>query len=64
VPENADVRFTGTAGLGSVEFDDREVGGPDARLTVDDLGEDGVRSGRPLVLDVHAGMGSVAVHRD
>jgi phage shock protein PspC (stress-responsive transcriptional regulator) len=64
VPENADVRFTGTAGLGSVEFDDREVGGPDARLTVDDLGEDGIRSGRPLVLDVHAGMGSVAVHRD
>jgi phage shock protein PspC (stress-responsive transcriptional regulator) len=64
VPENADVRFTGTAGLGSVEFDDREVGGPNARLTVDDLGEDGVRSGRPLVLDVHAGMGSVAVHRD
>ena len=53
-----------TAGLGSVEFDDREVDGPDARLTVDDLGDDGVASGRPLVLDVHAGIGSVEVHRD
>lgn len=63
VPENADVRFTGSAGLGSVQFDDRGAGGPDARLTVDDLGADGVASGRPLVLDVQAGMGSVAVHR-
>jgi phage shock protein PspC (stress-responsive transcriptional regulator) len=63
VPEDADVRFTGTAGVGSVEFDDQESGGPDARLQVDDLGADGVASGRPIVLDVRVGAGSVEVHR-
>jgi phage shock protein PspC (stress-responsive transcriptional regulator) len=63
VPRDADVRFTGESGLGSVEFDDQEMGGPGARLSVNDLGADGVASGRPLVLDVHAGVGSVEVHR-
>ena len=63
VPRDADVRFTGESGLGSVEFDDQEADGPGARLSVDDLGADGVASGRPLVLDVHAGVGSVEVHR-
>jgi phage shock protein PspC (stress-responsive transcriptional regulator) len=63
VPENADVRFTGTAGVGSIEFGDQESSGPDARLQVDDLGADGVASGRPIVLDAHAGAGSVEVHR-
>ena len=63
VPENADVRFTGSAGVGSVEFDDQESGGPDARLQVDDLGADRVASGRPIVLDVRAGAGSIEVHR-
>jgi phage shock protein PspC (stress-responsive transcriptional regulator) len=63
VPGNADVRFTGTAGVGSIEFGDQESSGPDARLQVDDLGADGVASGRPIVLDVHAGAGSVEVHR-
>ena len=63
VPENADVRFTGSAGVGSVEFDDQESGGPDARLQVDDLGADGVASGRPIVLEVQAGAGSVEVNR-
>jgi phage shock protein PspC (stress-responsive transcriptional regulator) len=63
VPRDADVRFTGESGLGSVEFDDEEADGPGARLSVDDLGADGVASGRPLVLDVHAGVGSVEVHR-
>ena len=63
VPRDADVRFTGESGLGSVEFDDQEMDGPGARLDVNDLGADGVASGRPLVLDVHAGVGSVEVHR-
>ena len=63
LPENADGRFTGSAGVGSVEFDDQESGGPDARLQVDDLGADGVASGRPIVLEVQAGAGSVEVHR-
>ena len=63
VPENADVRFTGSVGVGSVEFDDQENSGPDARLTVNDLGADGVASGRPIVLDAHAGVGSLEVRR-
>jgi phage shock protein PspC (stress-responsive transcriptional regulator) len=64
VPRDADVRFTGSAGLGSIAFDDQTSDGPGARLTVNDLGADGRASGRPLVLDVQAGMGSVEVHRD
>jgi hypothetical protein len=63
VPRDADVRFTGESGLGSVEFDDQENGGPGAQLDVNDLGADGIASGRPIVLDVHAGVGSVEVHR-
>ena len=51
------------SGLGSVEFDDRRWTARAARLDVNDLGADGVASGRPLVLDVHAGVGSVEVHR-
>ena len=63
VPRDADVRFTGESGLGSVEFDDQENDGPGATLSVNDLGADGIASGRPIVLDVHAGVGSVEVHR-
>lgn len=63
VPRDADVRLTADSGLGSVEFEDQEMEGPGARLSVNDLGDDGVAGGRPLVLDVHAGVGSVEVHR-
>jgi hypothetical protein len=63
VPRDADVRLTAESGLGSVEFDDQGTDGPGARLSVDDLGADGVASGRPLVLDVHTGVGSVEVNR-
>jgi phage shock protein PspC (stress-responsive transcriptional regulator) len=63
VPANADVRFTGSVGVGSVAFAGQESDGPDARLQVNDLGADGVASGRPIVLDVQAGVGSVEVHR-
>jgi phage shock protein PspC (stress-responsive transcriptional regulator) len=64
VPENADVTFNGSAGVGSVSFDDRNEAGPGTELRVtEDLGADGVRSGRLLVLDVEAGAGNVEVHR-
>jgi phage shock protein PspC (stress-responsive transcriptional regulator) len=63
VPDDADVQFTGSAGVGSIDFDGQESSGPGAHLQVDDLGADGAPSGRPIVLDVHAGAGSVAVHR-
>lgn len=64
VPANADVTFHGSAGLGHVQFGDRESDGNNPRVdVVDDLGADGVRSGRPIVLDLHAGLGNVEVHR-
>jgi phage shock protein PspC (stress-responsive transcriptional regulator) len=64
VPSTADLTFTGRAGLGDVRFDDREESGPDANLQViDDLGADGVRNGRVLVLDIEAGVADVEVLR-
>ena len=64
VPQNADVTLTSTTGVGSVEFDGRSESGPGAHLAVaDDLGADGVRTGRPLILDIETGAGSVEVHR-
>jgi len=64
LPANADVTFTGEAGLGDVKFDDRKDDGPGARLAVtDDLGADGVRSGKLLTIDAHAGAGDVEVRR-
>jgi phage shock protein PspC (stress-responsive transcriptional regulator) len=101
VPDNADVTFDGSVGIGSVSFDDavgpaqppapalppgqererpdrdgergdrdgdrdgeRGDAGPGAELNVaNDLGADGVRSGRLLVIDVEAGTGNVEVHR-
>jgi phage shock protein PspC (stress-responsive transcriptional regulator) len=64
VPPTADVTFTGSAGVGEVEFADRHESGPGARMKViDDLGTDGVQSGRTLVIDAEIGAGSVVVHR-
>ena len=64
VPPTADLTLTGAVGLGDVRFDDRVKSGPGARLqVVDDLGTDGLRSGRPLVLDIEAGAGDVEVLR-
>jgi phage shock protein PspC (stress-responsive transcriptional regulator)/predicted membrane protein len=64
VPRNADLSLTSTTGVGSIEFDGRSESGPGAHLAVtDDLGADGVPSGRPLVLSIEAGAGSVEVHR-
>ena len=47
----------------TVTFDDQGNDGPGARLNIDDLGADGVASGRPIVLTVQSGVGDVAVHR-
>ncbi len=64
MPENADVTVNGSVGVGSVSFADHEDAGPGAELRVNqDLGADGVRSGRLLVLDLEAGAGNVEVHR-
>ncbi len=64
LPAQADVTFTGDAGLGDVQFDGQKVSGPGAKLSVaDDLGSDGVRAGRLLVIDVQTGAGDVEVRR-
>ncbi|WP_433289746.1 PspC domain-containing protein [Pseudonocardia sp. CA-142604] len=64
VPRNADLSLTSTTGVGSVEFGTREESGPGAHLAVaNDLGADGVASGRPLILSIESGAGSVEVHR-
>ena len=63
LPANADVTFTGEAGLGDVTFDGRKNDGPGARMSVTDLGADGLRSGKLLTIDVHAGAGDVEVDR-
>lgn len=64
VPRNADVTVRGNVELGRVAFDGIEEGGPDSRIeVVDDLGADGVRSGRPIVLDLTAEFGNVEVRR-
>jgi len=64
LPAGADVTFTGEAGLGDVTFDGQTNAGPGARMSVtDDLGADGLRSGKLLTIDVHAGAGDVEVRR-
>ncbi len=64
LPANADVTFTGDAGLGDVQFGAQKVSGPGAKMSVvDDLGADGVRDGRLLVIDVKTGAGDVEVRR-
>jgi phage shock protein PspC (stress-responsive transcriptional regulator) len=63
LPANADVTFTGESGLGDVKFDGRKNDGPGARMSVTDLGADGLRSGKLLTIDVHAGAGDVEVDR-
>lgn len=63
VPANADVTATESA-LGDMSFGDRETSGPNSPLDVtSDLGADGVRSGRELVLDLSTGAGNVEVRR-
>jgi phage shock protein PspC (stress-responsive transcriptional regulator) len=63
LPENADVTLSGTIGAGDFQFGDRQQDGTSVPVTGTDLGEDGVASGRPLLIDVQANLGSVEVHR-
>lgn len=63
VPPDADVTVHCHAGMGHIDCLGQDQGGPGVDATVTDLGRDGIRSGRPLVLDVSAGLGNVEVHR-
>ncbi|MCF7553193.1 PspC domain-containing protein [Pseudonocardia sp. WMMC193] len=64
VPADADLTVRAHADLGDVSYGTTDQGGTDAQLSVvDDLGADGVRSGRPIELDLQAGLGSVEVRR-
>jgi phage shock protein PspC (stress-responsive transcriptional regulator) len=63
VPPDADVTVDGSARVGTVEFADRSQDGTDIHLQETDLGEDGVSSGRPLLVDIDMGAGSAEVRR-
>jgi phage shock protein PspC (stress-responsive transcriptional regulator) len=63
VPENADVTLSGKIDLGDFEFGDHQQDGSNVPVEGTDLGEDGVASGRPLLIDVESNLGSVEVHR-
>ena len=65
LPADADVTFTGSVGVGHLSFGDRSEGGPGVQMQIpNDLGADGIQTGRPLVLSVENGLGNVEVHRD
>ncbi|MFC4942793.1 PspC domain-containing protein [Pseudonocardia sp. GCM10023141] len=64
VGPDTDVTLNASAGLGSVSFGGREANGPGADIhATEDLGADGVRAGRLLVIDIEAGVGDVEVRR-
>ena len=64
LPPDADLRVTAEVGMGEVRTATGADSGPGAEVQgPDDLGADGVRSGRLLVLDVQAGVGEVEVRR-
>ncbi len=65
VPADADLTLTGSVGVGQMSYEgqDEDSGFGEEVRVVDDLGEDGVRSGRPLVLDISSGAGDVEVRR-
>ncbi|GAA1877279.1 hypothetical protein GCM10009836_68360 [Pseudonocardia ailaonensis] len=64
LPPNADVTVHAHADLGDVTVLGRDQDGSNIDVSsIDDLGTDGVRSGRPLILDLRTGLGSVEVHR-
>jgi hypothetical protein len=63
VPADTDVALNGSTGLGDVSLGGQQVSGPGAKLAVENLGADGVRSGQELVLTLSTGVGDVAVRR-
>jgi phage shock protein PspC (stress-responsive transcriptional regulator) len=65
VPEDADLTLNASTGAGEVSFDDEVRSGVGQSLVrTNDLGEDGVASGRSLQITVRAGVGDVEVSRD
>lgn len=64
VPRDADVTVRAEVGLGRVVFEHEERAGMGPTITVvDDLGADGIRSGRAIELELEAGVGNVEVFR-
>ncbi|OLS97659.1 hypothetical protein BJF90_42455 [Pseudonocardia sp. CNS-004] len=64
LPADADLTLTASAGFGDVRYGFAEDDGVDAHVQViDDLGADGVPTGRPLVIDIDAGLADVEVRR-
>lgn len=63
VPRDADLVVRADAGLGDVSLDGRSSSGDSAALSLADPGPDGP-GGRPIELDLHAGVGSLEVTRD
>ncbi|MEJ3656157.1 PspC domain-containing protein [Actinomycetes bacterium KLBMP 9759] len=64
LPENADVSVRAEAGLGNVEFGGSSQTGTGSQIDIkEDLGADGVKSGRMLQLVLETGAGNVEVHR-
>jgi len=64
VPDDADLTLFASTGAGSITYGDEVRDGVDQRLAlVEDLGDDGVASGRPLEITVRADTGDVEVLR-
>ncbi|MGH3567542.1 MAG: PspC domain-containing protein [Pseudonocardia sp.] len=63
LPADADVQARCAAGVGKADCLGQIEAGPDNEVSVNDLGRDGRAGGRPLVLDVGAGLGRVEVRR-
>jgi len=63
VPVDADVQARCAAGVGEAHCLGQIEGGPDSEIFVSDPGRDGRAGGRPLVLDIDAGLGRVEVRR-
>ena len=65
LPPDADVQLHCSVGVGDVACagleDNRR--GPSSDMRGTDLGRDGTAGGRLIILDAHAGMGNVEVHR-
>lgn len=63
IPADADVQARCAAGVGEAHCLGRIEAGPDGEVFVNDLGRAGRAGGRPLVLDVDAGLGRAEVRR-
>jgi phage shock protein PspC (stress-responsive transcriptional regulator)/predicted membrane protein len=64
VPEDADITVNGEVSFGELTVGERNESGSELRIRTNDLGEDGMASGRPIELDIMVGAGNVEVRRD